>query len=459
MLYLSTRGHPDPAPFESVLLDGLAPDGGLYLPESWPRLNLSGAHVYREFVAGVLAPFLAPDPLEAELGQICEVAYAGFNDEEVAPVRSLGDGHFLLELFWGPTLSFKDYALAVVGQLFDRVLDRTGGRILVLGATSGDTGSAAIEACRGRDNIDLVTLFPAGRVSDIQRRQMTTVLDPNIRTVAVQGTFDDCQALVKRAFADSRHGLRLTAFNSINWARVAAQSAYYFWAADHAAPGEVSFAVPTGNFGNVFAGWVAKRCGGPIGRFLISNNANHGLVDLVEHGRLAVQSVQPTVAPAMDIQIPSNLERYLFELAGGESAQVRRWQADLSDRGHLELDPDQHNTMREEFAAGWLDDAGVSAVIRKVHDRHGLILDPHTAIAWDVGERLRRPGETVVTIATAHPAKFGDVVAKALGFPSVLPPELADLEQRPERYEEIPNDYEALLALLGAGRGARGAEG
>jgi threonine synthase len=450
MRYISTRGHPDPTRFESVLLEGLAPDGGLYVPESWPRLNLSGARVYPEFVARVLAPFAAPDPIEGELDLMCELAYAGFNHEEVAPVRSLGDGHFLLELFWGPTLSFKDYALTMMGQLFDRVLDRTGGRILVLGATSGDTGSAAIEACRGRDNIEVVTLFPVGRVSDIQRRQMTTALDPNVRTVAVQGTFDDCQALVKRAFADRGHGFRLTAFNSINWARVAAQSAYYLWAADHAAPSEVSFAVPTGNFGNVFAGWVAKKCGGPIGRLLIGNNANHGLVDLVEHGRLSVQSVRPTVAPAMDIQIPSNLERYLFELAGGDPADVRRWQAQLSSSGHLELDPDQHKTMREELAAGWLDDAGVGDVIRRVHDQHGLILDPHTAIAWDVGERLRRPGETVVTIATAHPAKFGDVVAKALGFPPVLPPELADLEQRPERYVTIPNDYEALRDLLAA---------
>lgn len=448
MRYLSTRGHPDRAGFSSVLLDGLAPDGGLYLPESWPRLTLDRPVSYPRLVASVMAPFVAPDPLEADLVQICEEAYARFRHEDIAPLRSVGEGRFLLELFWGPTLSFKDYALAVVGLLFDRVLQRTGGRILVLGATSGDTGSAAIEAFRGRENIETVVLFPAGRVSEIQRRQMTTVTDANVWAVAVEGTFDDCQRLVKKAFADLRDDLSLAAFNSINWARVVTQAAYYLWAAQRSEATEVSFAVPTGNFGNVFAGWVAKRCGVPMGRLLIGNNANHGLADLVQYGRLSVAPVESTVAPAMDIQIPSNLERYLYELAGGDTKVVRRWQEDLRSRGLLELDPEQHTAIKQVFAAGWLADGDVGDVIRQVYDSWDLVLDPHAAIAWGVGERLRLPGESVVTIAAAHPAKFGDVVAKTLGFSPALPPDLADLEQRPERYLTIPNDYEALRDLL-----------
>lgn len=448
MRYLSTRGHPDRPGFASVLLDGLAPDGGLYVPETWPRLHVGDARGYAEVVASVMVPFVSPDPLESELGGICKEAYAGFRHEEVAPVRDLGDGRFLLELFWGPTLSFKDYALAVVGRLFDRVLERSGERILILGATSGDTGSAAIEACRGRSNIDVVILFPAGRVSDIQRRQMTTVGDRNIRTIGVEGTFDDCQALVKRAFGDRAHGLRLTAVNSINWARIIAQSAYYFWTSIKAAPGEVSFAVPTGNFGNALSGWVAKRCGAPVGRLLIANNANHGLADLIEHGGLLVQPVRQTLAPAMDIQVPSNLERYLYELARGDHRVVSRWQAELSERGSVDLSPGQRRAVREQFAAGWLEDREVGDVIKRVHDLHGLMLDPHTAIAWEVGERLRQPNEKLVTIATAHPAKFGEVVRRALGVEPPLPPDLADLSQRPERFEVIPNDYGALLDRL-----------
>lgn len=454
MRYMSTRGHPGRPGFEEVLVDGLAPDGGLFLPEAWPRLHISSSATYPEVVAATMAPFVTPDALEQELKSITEEAYAGFRHPEIAPLREVETGHFLLELFWGPTLSFKDHALSLLGRMFDLVLPRTRRRLLVLGATSGDTGSAAIAACRGRENIDVVILYPAGRVSEVQRRQMTTVADANVHAIAVEGTFDDCQALVKRAFADPNHGLSLGAFNSINWARVVAQSAYYSWAAGRLGNERVAFAVPTGNFGNVFAAWVAKRItgnddGSPIGRLLIANNANNGLSRLFNEGILAVEEVVPTHAPAMDIQIPSNLERYLYELSGRDPDRVRGWQDTLMTDGRLELSDDLRQRAREDFASGWIDDLTVEQTIRTVYRDYALVIDPHTAVAWEVGRRLRQPGETLVTIAAAHPAKFGDVVRTALGFDPPLPDELAELMDREERIVQIPNDYAALLELLG----------
>ncbi|HSL26051.1 MAG TPA: threonine synthase [Acidimicrobiia bacterium] len=450
MRYLSTRGHDERPGFGEVLLRGLAPDGGLYLPEAWPRIPPSRFESYPDLVAAVLAPFVAPDPLEAELPEIAREAYRGFRHPLVAPLTRIDDHRFLLELFWGPTLSFKDYALSLVGALFQSVLERQGRRALVLGATSGDTGSAAIEACRGRSNLDVVILYPRSRVSDVQRRQMTTVTDANVRVVAVEGTFDDCQALVKRAFTDQELQVPLVAVNSINWARVVAQTAYYLWAAARAGHRAVSFAVPTGNFGNAFAGWVARRVGGDIGRLLIANNANHGLSDLIGSGIIEVEAVHTTCAPAMDIQVPSNLERYLYELAGGDHRTVRDWQRRLSDEGRIQLPPAAATRLRQEFAGDWIDDERVVEVMRRVHELHGLVLDPHTAIAWEVGERLAEPGEHLVTIATAHAAKFPEVVHQALGFDPMLPEDLTDLGERPERTLEIPNDYESLLAILRA---------
>jgi threonine synthase len=277
---------------------------------------------------------------------------------------------------------------------------------------------------------------------------MTTVLDRNVTTVAVSGTFDDCQALVKRALSDESNELRLTAFNSINWARVMAQVAYYMWAAQRTGIEDLGFAVPTGNFGNVFSGLVAKRCGAPIGRLIIANNENHGLADLIERGKLELETVKPTVAPAMDIQLPSNLERYLFDLSSGDASLVKRWQEDLSTKGRLELEPELHEQIRREFAAGWLDDRSVEDLIFQIYDSWRTVVDPHTATAWGVGERLRRSGESVVTIATAHPAKFPEIVKRALDLEPELPPDLADLAQRPERYEVIPNEYGALRNIL-----------
>ena len=453
MRYLSTRGHPGRPGFEEVLIDGLAPDGGLFLPETWPRIDVSEARNYPDLVAATMAPFVVPDSVGGDLTSITEAAYSSFRHPEIAPLREVGDNHYLLELFWGPTLSFKDYALSVIGHMFDLVLPRTRRRLLVLGATSGDTGSAAIAACRGRESIDVVILYPAGRVSEVQRRQMTTVRDANVHAIAIAGTFDDCQALVKRAFADPNHGLSLGAFNSINWARVVAQSAYYLWAARKAGGDRVAFAVPTGNFGNVYSGWVAKRItshgdGSPIGRLLIANNANNGLARLFNDGILAVEGVVPTHAPAMDIQIPSNLERYLFELCGNDPERVGQWQEALIREGRLELSDDLRHRAGADFASGWVDDETVVQTIRTVFRNHSLVIDPHTAVGWEVGRRLRQPGETLVTLAPAHPAKFGDVVRSAIGFDPPLPDELADLMERKERIVQLPNDYETLLEFL-----------
>ena len=453
MRYLSTRGHPGRPGFEEVLIDGLAPDGGLFLPETWPRLEVSPANTFPELVAATMGPFVGPDPVEQDLRSITEGAYSSFRHPEIAPLREVGEGHYLLELYWGPTLSFKDYALSVVGRMFDLVLPRTRRRLLVLGATSGDTGSAAIAACRGRTNIDVVILYPAGRVSEVQRRQMTTVSDVNVHAIAVEGTFDDCQALVKRAFADPSHGLSLGAFNSINWARVVAQSAYYLWAAGRAGKDRVAFAVPTGNFGNVYSGWVAKRITShgdvsPIGRLLIANNANNGLSRLFNEGILAIDGVVPTHAPAMDIQVPSNLERYLYELSGHDPDRVLEWQETLRRQRRLELSEDLRQKARGDFASGWTDDDTVEQTIRTVYRDHGLLIDPHTAVGWEVGRRLRQPGETLVTMAPAHPAKFGDVVRSAVGFDPPLPDELADLMDKEERIVRIPNDYGTLVEML-----------
>jgi threonine synthase len=451
--YLSTRGHPGRPGFEEVLIDGLAPDGGLFLPETWPRLDVSAARNFPDLVAATMAPFVFPDPVGGDLPSITAAAYANFRHPDIAPLREVGDGHYLLELFWGPTLSFKDYALSVIGRMFDLVVPQTRRRLLVLGATSGDTGSAAIAACRGRESIDVVILYPAGRVSEVQRRQMTTVGDSNVHAIAVEGTFDDCQALVKRAFADPNHGLSLGAFNSINWARVVAQSAYYLWASGQAGSDRVAFAVPTGNFGNVYSGLVAKRItshgdGSPIGRLFIANNANNGLSRLFNDGILAVEGVVPTHAPAMDIQVPSNLERYLYELSGNDPERVGHWQEALKRDGRLELSEDLRQRARDDFASGWIDDETVEQTIRSVYRDHGIVIDPHTAVGWEVGRRLRQPGETLVTLAPAHPSKFGDVVRSAVGFDPPLPDELSDLMDREERIVKMPNDYGTLLEFL-----------
>jgi threonine synthase len=398
----------------------------------------------------VLHPFVAPDPLAEVLIGLTETAFQRFRHPEIAPLRSMGGDHFLLELFWGPTLAFKDHALGVLGQLFDQVLARQTRKVTVLGATSGDTGSAAIAACSGRSHLDVVILYPDGRVSDFQRRQMTTVSDRNVRAVAVDGTFDDCQDLLKQAFADPALDLDLVAVNSINFARIAAQAAYYAWAASYLGAPEVDFAVPSGNFGNAFSGWVARTGGVGIGRLLIANNENHGLADLLSTGTLRVAPVTPTISPSMDIAIPSNLERYLFVLSGDDASRVRLWQSELRRSGEIHIPLDLVERMKSELSAHWVDDSESLVTIKRVYEEFGVLIDPHTAVGWSAASANKRRGVPMVTLATADPAKFAPAVTAATGIEPPLPPGFEALATASERIVRIPNDYEALAALLGS---------
>jgi threonine synthase len=438
--YVSTRGQAPVLEFGDVLLAGLAADGGLYLPETWPSFppELVGQPASYEAVAAeILWPYVEGSLPRAVLDELVSSAYATFDHPDVCPIVELEPGLFVAELFHGPTLAFKDVALQLVGRLFDWELSGRGRRATIVVATSGDTGSAAIAACVGRPTLDVVVLHPAGRVSDVQRRQMTTVDAPNVHNVAVEGTFDDCQDLVKALFADAalRERTGLSAMNSINWARVAAQITYYVTAAAAVGPCEV--AVPTGNFGNVLAGWIARRSGAPIEGLVIGSNSNDILTRWVASGALALngEGVLPTYSPAMDIQVSSNHERLLFELLGRDGAAT----AQLMDRfravGSVEVPRDPL------FTAAALDDDATLAEIRAVHQRTGYVADPHTAVGIGAGRLARRhPDLPLVCLATAHPAKFPDAVELATGARPHLPDHLADLLTLPERYVVLPAD-------------------
>ena len=452
MRYRSTRGAAPELTFDDVLLAGLASDGGLYVPAEIPRLTRvpDRSDGYAAVAAEVIRPFVGDGVVGQSLDELCASAYADFDHPDVAPLVELGEETWMLELFHGPTLSFKDYALQLVGRMFDRVLTDRDERVLVLGATSGDTGSAAIAGCQGRDRIDVVILYPEGRVSEVQRRQMTTVEADNVMAVAVRGTFDDCQDLVKRAFADAetRQTFSLAAVNSINWARVMAQTAYYWWTA--ASLGEsFSVAVPTGNFGNVLAAWVAREMGAPIDRLIVANNANHGLATVIDTGRLPLATVEPTLAPAMDIAVSSNLERYLFELFDRSPERtadaIMRFRSD----GALILDEVSRARFAETFAGGWCDDAAIEATIVSANDSHARVIDPHTATAWKVGREMRREGEHLVIVSTAHPAKFPETIIDALGESPPVPERIREVMDLPERTQVIDADFDALVGLLG----------
>ena len=458
MHYVSTRGAAPALSFDEVLLSGLARDGGLYLPESWPRIAagewqaLAGAD-YRTLAARVMASFMTDSLALPVLPSLLEKAYAGFEHRAVAPLVQLDANLWLLELFHGPTLAFKDVALQVLGQLFDQVLSARGERVAIVGATSGDTGSAAIEACRDRDSIDIFILHPEGRTSEVQRRQMTSVLAPNVTNLAVEGTFDDCQDLVKALFNDHafRDRFHLSAVNSINWARILAQSVYYCAAGlALGAPGRgLSFVVPTGNFGNVFAGYVARQIGLPVERLTVATNANDILARFFESGSMTMSGVQPTLSPSMDIQVSSNFERLLFELLGRDGVATAEAMRGFRESGSLTLPPAAMASARALFSAGRLDDEGTLEEIRRVKAETGLTVDPHTAVGIAVArDQARAGGPPVVVLSTAHPAKFPDAVEKATGVRPALPPRLADLYERPERCERIGNDAEALKLLV-----------
>lgn len=450
MRFISTRGEAPALGFDDVLLTGLATDGGLYVPEVWPDRTAEDwramrGQSYADLAATVTRPFVAGSVLEDRFDDLMQAAYAPFDHPAVAPMVQLAHNTWLMELFHGPTLAFKDYALQVVGHMFDRVLAARGDRITIVGATSGDTGSAAISACANRDAIDIIILHPKGRVSDVQRRQMTTVDAPNVHNVAVDGTFDDCQALVKAMFNDQgfRGDLRLSAVNSINWARIMAQTVYYVYGALALGGPDrpVSFAVPTGNFGNVFAGFCAARMGLPIDTFFVGSNRNDILTRYFETGAMTVEGVVPTLSPAMDIQVSSNFERLLFEAHGRDGSAVKRLMDGLAQSGSYTVEDGPRQAIAAKFKGVRLDDDGTKDVIRSVYEDTGQVIDPHTAIGVHAARSAEiDPAVPRIIMATAHPAKFPDAVQAATGQRPALPPAMANLYDKQERYTELPSD-------------------
>ncbi len=453
MRYVSTRGRAPALGFAEAMRAGLADDGGLYVPEAVPVLPpeeieaLAGLP-YEEVAVRVMAPFVTPDFREDELRAIVARAYAGFGHPARAPLRQLAPNHFLLELFHGPTLAFKDFAMQVIGGLFAAHLGRTGERITIVGATSGDTGSAAIEAFRGRPGVDVFILYPDGRVSEVQRRQMTTAIEGNVHAVAVDGTFDDCQARVKDMFADRAFAeeVGLAAVNSINWGRVLAQVVYYFTAASAlGAPRRtVSFAVPTGNFGDVYAGSIARRMGLPIHELVVATNRNDILHRCLTGGEYRPEGVAPTISPSMDIQVSSNFERALFDAYGRDGAAVAQLMEELRGGG-FHVSQGAMEALREVYVSGRVSEEGTRATIARTWREAGELLCPHTAVGVDVAER--HLGEVpMVTLATAHPAKFPDAVEAASGVRPALPPRLSGLMEGHERIARLPSDLAALEA-------------
>jgi threonine synthase len=448
MRYVSTRGEAAPLDFVSVMLTGLARDGGLYVPETWPELSAGtilgfAGRPYAEVAAEVIRPFMSDTVGDADLARMTQEAYGAFRHPAVAPLIQLNPGLFVLELFHGPTLAFKDLAMQLVARLMDHALERRGERTTIVVATSGDTGGAAVEAFRGRDQVDLVVLFPNGRISDVQRRMMTTVPDANVHAVAVQGTFDDCQALVKGMFNHHafRDRVRLSGVNSINWARIVAQAVYYFTAAVAlgAPHRRIAFTVPTGNFGDVFAGYVARRMGLPVDRLVVATNVNDILARTFATGRYEVREVIPTASPSMDIQVSSNFERLLFEACRRDAAAVRGLMNSLAQSRGFSVSAQALATMRELFSADRAGEEEGAATMRAWMREASYCADPHTAVALAVAEKETRDAAVpMVVLSTAHPAKFPDAVREACGITPALPDWIGDLNTREERMTVLP---------------------
>ena len=460
MRYISTRGDAPILEFDEVLLAGLASDGGLYVPETWPHFDAAEIRAlrglsYADLGIRIMTPFVGGRIADDDFAALVRDAYAGFDHAAVAPLKQLDANLWLMELFHGPTLAFKDVALQLLGRLFDHVLRQRGERLTIVGATSGDTGSAAIEACRDRESIEIFILHPHGRVSEVQRRQMTTVPSANVHNIAIQGSFDDCQDMVKAMFGDAgfRDSLRLGAVNSINWARIMAQIVYYFHAAlALGAPDRpVGFAVPTGNFGNVYAGYAARAMGLPISQLVVGSNRNDILTRFLETGRMETRAVEPSLSPSMDIQVSSNFERLLFDVHGRDGAAVRRAMIEFRKTGLLPVPADGLKEIRTLFDGYRLDDPATLAAIAAEYRAHGALLDPHSVIGVAAGRARRRAAAVpMVALATAHPAKFPDAVERASGIRPGLPPRLADLFGRKERMTILANDLEAVKAHLRA---------
>jgi len=452
--YVSTRGEAPALDFVGVMLAGLARDGGLYVPESWPVLPaetiaLLAGRPYAEVAVEVIRPFVGGAIAEADLARMAREAYDAFRHPAVVPLVQYGPNCFLAELFHGPTLAFKDLAMQLLARLMSHALAERGERATIVGATSGDTGGAAVEAFRGREAVDIVVLFPRGRISEVQRRMMTCAADDNVHAIAIEGTFDDCQAIVKGLF--NHHGfrdrVRLSGINSINWTRIVAQVVYYFTAAVAlgAPHRKVAFTVPTGNFGDIFAGYVASRMGLPVDRLTIATNVNDILVRTLSTGACEMRDVTATMSPSMDIQVSSNFERLLFDATGRNASAVRAMMGSFAQSRRFAIEARALGEIRTLFSAGRADEEETAATIRTMRRETGYLLDPHSAVAVAVAEKESRdPSLPMIVLATAHPAKFPDAVAAACGITPSLPDWLADLPRRPERVSVLPAEQGAV---------------
>ncbi|GGE50610.1 threonine synthase [Actibacterium pelagium] len=457
MRYVSTRGEAPVLSFEEAMMTGLARDGGLYVPETIPTLSkdeiaaLAGAS-YEDTAFAIMKPYIGDAFTDEEFKAIIARAYEGFGHAARAPMVQLAPNHFLLELFHGPTLAFKDFAMQLIGQLFQASLSRSGKRVTIVGATSGDTGSAAIEAFRGLSNVDVFILFPHGRVSEVQRRQMTTPSEDNVHALAVHGDFDDCQARVKDMFNhfEFRDAVGLAGVNSINWARVLAQVVYYFYSAVAlGAPGrEVSFTVPTGNFGDIFAGYIAKRMGLPVDKLVVATNQNDILHRALTSGGYVTDGVTPSISPSMDIQVSSNFERALFDAYDRDGKAVAQLMDELKAKGGFQISQGALQVLQETFASGRASEEETMATIKSSFEVTGEVLCPHSAVGVKVAEEQPASATPMITLATAHPAKFPAAVKEACGQDAPLPARMADLYDRDERVTEIANDLSAIEALI-----------
>jgi threonine synthase len=463
MRYVSTRGQAPAVGFVDAVLGGLAPDGGLYVPERWPQIpadEIAGFadRPYAEVAARVIGAFAEKEIPAADLAEMCHEAYATFAHAAVTPLVQLAPGRFVAELFHGPSLAFKDVAMQLLARLYDHLLAAQGRTQTILCATSGDTGGAAVEAFRGRKAVRVVALFPEGRISEVQRRFMTTAGEANVACVAVKGSFDDCQAIVKAAFQDQalRQAVDLTGVNSINFARIAAQSVYYFTtAASLGAPARpVSFCVPSGNFGDAFAGYVAHRMGLPIERIVVATNSNDILAHTFETGRYVRGKVTPTMSPAMDIQSASNFERLYFESVGREATETARAFEAFGKTGAIELPPQAYAAMRQLFRGLAIGEDETARTMVATLNESGELIDPHTAVGVAAAERARDVKAPLVILSTAHPAKFPDDVARITGVTPDLPRSVAAIAARPERFDRLPPDAETIKAYVRAFAGA-----
>ena len=458
MRYISTRGRAKALGFEDVLMTGLARDGGLYVPDHYPEL--SGKQIaafagkpYQEVAVEILRLFMGDAVPKPELAEVIRRAYERFEHKLVAPLQPIGPDEYVLELFRGPTLAFKDIAMQVLAGLIDRTLRKRNSRATIVGATSGDTGAAAIEAFRGMSAVDVFILYPEGRISEVQRRQMTTPTESNVHAIAVEGTFDDCQAMLKAMFNDLelRDRLSLSGVNSINWARLMVQIVYYFTGAvGVGAPDRrVTFSVPTGNFGDIFAGYVAMRMGLPIRRLIIATNVNDILVRTLETGRYEPREVSATSSPSMDIQVASNFERLLFELSGRDAGRVRELMDDLSKKCSFALNEAELKAFRGRFSAVSVDEAEMARAMAETRAESRYVADPHTAVGIAASRRVpREKGVAMVTLATAHPSKFAEAVQKAIGGTPLEPTIITHQRHMPERRTVLPNDLRQVVAYI-----------